>query len=64
MSIRLNLNKPKIIKTGLGVLINLSVEESNKEILATDPTFYQLLYQVLDTYLNQKLLMDYAIKLI
>jgi hypothetical protein len=50
MSIRLNLNKPKIIKTGLGVLINLSVMQENKELISTDATYYQLIYQILDTY--------------
>ena len=36
----ININKPKIIKTGLGCLINLATTEGNKEALAKDASFY------------------------
>ena len=40
MSAMINLNKPKIIKTALGCLINLANTIDNKEALAKDASFY------------------------
>ena len=40
ISARLNINKPKIIKTALGCLINLASQAENKEIIAKDAAFY------------------------
>lgn len=48
MSAKLNINKPKIIKTALGCLINLASGSDNKELIAKDATYYQLLYSVLN----------------
>jgi hypothetical protein len=50
VSVLLNLDKPKVVKTGLGVLINLSLSSESKELMATTPQFYQVLYQVLASY--------------
>ena len=40
MSCKLNLDKPKIIKTGMGCLINLASCAENKEIIAKDAAYY------------------------
>lgn len=37
---KLNINKPKIVKTALGCLTNLSTSNESKAILATEPAFY------------------------
>ena len=48
MSAKLNINKPKIIKTALGCLINMASTEDNKDLISKDASFYQLIYSVLD----------------
>jgi len=37
ISAKLNVNRPKIVKTALGCLINFSAQKENKEDLAKDP---------------------------
>jgi len=48
----------------MGVLINLSLSSESKELMATTPQFYQVLYQVLASYQDQKFLVDYCLKLV
>jgi hypothetical protein len=50
LSAKLNINKPKIVKTALGCLINLASSSENKEMIAKDASYYQLIYSVLDMY--------------
>lgn len=40
LSAKLNINKPKIIKTALGCLINLASSNENKEVISKDASFY------------------------
>lgn len=64
MSAKLNLNKPKVLKTALGCLINLSTMNESKEGLGMDPTYYQVIYTVIEEYSNVPLMLDYALRLI
>lgn len=48
LSAKLNINKPKLVKTALGCLINLTSTQENKEVIAKDASYYQLIYTVLD----------------
>ena len=58
------MNKPKIVKTALGCLINLASTNENKEVIAKDASYYQLVYTVLDTYDQMTPLVDYTLRLI
>ena len=40
MSAKLNVNKPKIVKTALGCLINLAATQESKEALVKEPLYY------------------------
>lgn len=64
LSAKLNINKPKIVKTALGCLINLASSNENRELIAKDASYYQLIYSVLDSFANMTPLVDYTLRLI
>eukprot|EP00347_Sterkiella_histriomuscorum_P018804 403344113 len=63
-SSKLNINKPKIIKTALGCLINFASSNESKESICQDASFYQLIYTVLDEYDQMAPMIDYTLRLI
>ena len=40
LSAKLNINKPKIIKTAIGCLINLAQSYENKDVMAKEANYY------------------------
>mmetsp|Transcript_57429 Transcript_57429/g.65514 ORF Transcript_57429/g.65514 Transcript_57429/m.65514 type:complete len:659 (-) Transcript_57429:153-2129(-) len=55
---------PKIIKTSLGSLINLSSQEENRKIISRTKTFYLLIYYTIEEHKKSAPIADYALKVI
>lgn len=64
MSARLHLNKPKLVKTALGCLINLAQDDGAKDHMSKSASFYFVIYTVLDQYEKKTPLIDYTLRLI
>eukprot|EP01016_Furgasonia_blochmanni_P005598 TRINITY_DN1218_c0_g1_i10.p1 TRINITY_DN1218_c0_g1~~TRINITY_DN1218_c0_g1_i10.p1 ORF type:complete len:388 (-),score=145.19 TRINITY_DN1218_c0_g1_i10:99-1175(-) len=56
-------DNPKIIKTTLGCLINMTATMKARDSLAKEKDFYILLFNILEKYDYSKFVIDYAIKL-
>lgn len=59
-----NLNKSKLVKTCIGALVNLSLQEGIVERIGNNLRFYELLRAIIASYPSSSYMMEYTLRLI
>ena len=60
---RAHIGNAKLLKTALGCLINLTAGKESQETLTKDPSFYQILYTVIEEK-KYRALIEYMLRLV